>query len=238
MKQLKPAFGYKPNPTKVNELLGEKSKLNGFEKHVLQEGLKELLFGTGPIETAMEKIIFRDLTPSMKHYLIHYGVIEEIDTTFKPEDIMEKLKGKNHSIILKEEEKKKYTVEETKAFNPIKVVVGKPGFQFLGGIQAMKFGFETLQRSLMNIYITSNKPIYYDEQLLFEAGDKIPFYSSARDWGYPEFLTYEIDAIVDLRRSVIQVLTGYGEEFNPKKLNCCGHCKKAGPTEFELTIHY
>lgn len=84
------AHSYKVNKVKVNELLADNRSagqaLNGFEKHAIQEGLKELLFGNGPINIehtvpGPDGISFssRDLTPAMKQFLLEYGVIELID---------------------------------------------------------------------------------------------------------------------------------------------------------------
>lgn len=73
------SINYKLNVKKVKELLSDKnSPLNGFEKHVIQEGLKEILFGTGPINVVTEEIEIgeRDITPAMRKYLLDYELIE------------------------------------------------------------------------------------------------------------------------------------------------------------------
>jgi len=57
MRTLGTAFDYKLSIKKVNELLNDNSKLNGFEKHTIQEGLKELLFGHGPIDISTLGIV-------------------------------------------------------------------------------------------------------------------------------------------------------------------------------------
>lgn len=77
-------ISYKLNVKKVKELLSDKnSPLNGFEKHVIQEGLKEILFGTGPINYISDVGIdvgVRDITPAMRRYLKEYELIELPDT--------------------------------------------------------------------------------------------------------------------------------------------------------------
>lgn len=64
-------------PDNVNQKAGSKA-LNGFEKHVIQEGLKEILFGNGPINIVREGVDVgeRDITPAMKQFLLDYELIE------------------------------------------------------------------------------------------------------------------------------------------------------------------
>ena len=77
-------ISYKLNVKKIKELLSDKnSPLNGFEKHVIQEGLKEILFGNGPINFISNigiDVGVRDITPAMRQYLIEYELIEIDDT--------------------------------------------------------------------------------------------------------------------------------------------------------------
>lgn len=235
MKQLKSAFDYKLNIKKVNELLHEGSKLNGFEKHTIQEGLKELLFGNGPIEINApgENFSFRDLTPAMKHYLLGYGVIQNIEESDAEKMYNPIVDQKTGRVNLEYKE-----VSEKLSINSIKVTIGEPGFEFKDGIQSTTFNlaedFDSNNLNhVSNIHIISNKNIYYSTKLVVKAGEEVPFFSQIEAWKDNPFEHNQLNAVLDLRTLGI-----FGSEFTPSNLNCCGHSLKAAPVEFILTIKH
>jgi hypothetical protein len=253
MIKLKTAFSYKLNIKKVNELFGDSnSKLNGFERHTLQEGLKELLFGNGPIDISVQGSTFsaRDLTPTMKHYLLDYEVIELVDKTTSPVvdqetgEINLEYKDRSWPKRIEEGEIKDYlkqcikgpATEEEYPFrdmfprNSVGVTIGKPGFEFKNGFEDITFYLDSnFKASMSNINLIANKNIYYEDKLIVEAGKSIPFGYSWEQWEKNLFIHTKVTLMVDLNKFKL-------DKFDPSKLNCCGHNEKAGPTEFLLTI--
>ena len=69
-------MNYKIITSKVREHLSEENKsISGIEKHLIQEGLKQILLGTGPIDFSTPGISYRTITPSLEGFMLDLGVI-------------------------------------------------------------------------------------------------------------------------------------------------------------------
>lgn len=71
-------MNYKINTVKVRENLSEDNKtISGIEKHLIQEGLKQILLGTGPVIVSAEGCIdsTKTITKSMESFLIDLNII-------------------------------------------------------------------------------------------------------------------------------------------------------------------
>ena len=253
MRKLKTAFDYKLNLKVVRELFKDSNtQINGFEKHVLQEGLKELLFGNGPIDINAQGCIFsiKDLTPAMKHYLLDYEVIElvdkaspmvdqetgEIDIAYKGRSWPNKIDAGEMKDYLKSCVKSSITeespYENILPRNSVKVTVGKPGFEFKNGFEDITFYLDPdFKASISHIDLIANKNIYYDDKLIVKAGEYIPFGTSWEQWEKNVFIHTKVTLMVDFNKFKL-------DGFNPSKINCCGHSLKAAPAEFTLTIKH
>ncbi len=70
-------MNYTVNKGVLSGILSDKSQITQFEKHMIQEGIKQILFNDGKklILDESKTIIGYDLTDAMKMFLIDYGII-------------------------------------------------------------------------------------------------------------------------------------------------------------------
>lgn len=90
-------MNYKINTDKVREHLSDENKtISGIEKHLIQEGLKQILLGTGPVtvSTPGNDNCIRTVTPSMESFLNDLNIInKENNIEVKPEFLTWNFKG-------------------------------------------------------------------------------------------------------------------------------------------------
>ena len=72
-------MNYKLNSEKIREVLSDKNaSISGIEKHLIQEGLKQITLGTGPVHIDLPGTgHIGTITPSLERYLIDAGVISK-----------------------------------------------------------------------------------------------------------------------------------------------------------------
>lgn len=71
-------MNYKINKEELRAALSEKNAVSGIEKHLIQEGLKQIFLGTGPIEIFTPGgPTIRSITPSLETYLLDSKIIEQ-----------------------------------------------------------------------------------------------------------------------------------------------------------------
>jgi len=75
-------MNYKINKEELRAALSDKNAVSGIEKHLIQEGLKQIFLGTGPIEfkPSGSDTYFRTITPSLETYLLDSKIIEHPTT--------------------------------------------------------------------------------------------------------------------------------------------------------------
>jgi len=78
---------YRIKREKLHETLKETSQMNSFEKHLIQEGIKQVLYGEGTEEIrtriyedkqVIDELYQRKVTDEMIDFLLQYDVIEKI----------------------------------------------------------------------------------------------------------------------------------------------------------------
>lgn len=94
-------MNYKINTDKVREHLSDENKtISGIEKHLIQEGLKQILLGTGPITFSIpgNDNYLRTITPSMESFLIALNIInKENNIEVKSDFLTWNFKGLNNN---------------------------------------------------------------------------------------------------------------------------------------------
>lgn len=72
-------MNYKLNSDKIREVLADKNtNISGIEKHLIQEGLKQITLGTGPIHVEVPGGgSISTITPSLERYLLDAGIVEK-----------------------------------------------------------------------------------------------------------------------------------------------------------------
>lgn len=88
-------MNYKIITSKVREHLSEENKsISGIEKHLIQEGLKQILLGTGPVDYSVTGISYKTITPSLEGFMLDLGVITKEDNLeSKPDFLIWDYKG-------------------------------------------------------------------------------------------------------------------------------------------------
>ena len=85
---------YKFNSEKIRQILSDKNTdISGIEKHLIQEGLKQISFGSGPIEIPVigTSYSIRTITPSLENFLLELGIIDKFGEEGDCEDDLESI---------------------------------------------------------------------------------------------------------------------------------------------------
>lgn len=88
-------MNYKINTAELRSALANESDISGIEKHLIQEGLKEIFLGNGPIEVInpSDGSTRRTITPSLEAYLLESKIVYPFpgqtgDSTLKNDKVL------------------------------------------------------------------------------------------------------------------------------------------------------